>query len=109
MREEVCVIDAAGGSMLGSCAATVSLAHRPGVARPVGAGVAVARASRADRPRPVPMTFRDTPDDRQLLEVIRTYLQLVMGRSTPPPASDAIRYALRLAADAVLPMVEGKR
>jgi Na+-driven multidrug efflux pump len=55
------------------------------------------------------MTFRDSPDDRALLEVIRTYLQLVMGRSTPPPASDAIRYALRLAADAVLPMVEGKR
>lgn len=55
------------------------------------------------------MTFRDTPDDRALLEVIRTYLMLVMGRSTPPPASDAIRYALRLAADAVLPMVEEKR
>jgi hypothetical protein len=54
------------------------------------------------------MTFRDTPDDRQKLDVIRLYLQLVMGRDRPPPAADAIRYALRLAADAVLPMVEPK-
>lgn len=55
------------------------------------------------------MTFRDTPDDRELIRIIRLYLQCVMGRTSPPPVADAIRYALRLAADAVIPIVEGKR
>jgi hypothetical protein len=54
------------------------------------------------------MTLRDTAEDRQKIELIRLYLKLVMGRDRPPPVADAIRYALRLAADAVTPMVEQK-
>lgn len=54
------------------------------------------------------MTFRETADDAQKIEYIRQYLKLVMGRDTVPPVADAIRYALRIAADAVAPIVEGR-
>lgn len=55
------------------------------------------------------MTFRETEIDRAMIEIIRAYLMMVMGRHEPPPAADAIRYALRLAADAVGPVVREEK